>query len=602
MQDVVSPEGKTDYKEEFLIPIVECKQIDSLSCNDAVVRVMVKSRVNKEIVMSKLYYSMDSTLSEKYRDTVDLISSNDSVYRAKLLGLIPGEQYYCQAVVESTETTVTSSVFSFQTASGDPAVRVQLYVEENPYVWLRMDAASDVNIDSLGIVWGTDPYVCLNGHYETARTSTVFLQEYEQGQTYYIRSFGLVGDTVYYSELRSFETNYLTSAHVKTSPVCDVTDNYARTGYILMGKSSSRVLRMGLCWSTDFDPRVDSENCYYTNGTISDNLVQDTIRDLRPGTTYYVRAYVENESGISYGDKYKFTTKFPGATFHQPWKKIAFLPVDIRYSLTTVTCGERVFVFSWYDLWEYLPETRSWEKKQRMPEGKMPISIVVEGNNLYCVNACRGAVPLWKYCIDDDSWERLMDTLTTKGIALGLLHDKYIYYKEVGKTLLRYDIMNNICTSMNAMLFSSIADNSFVSYGFPVDDENLCFAYSGGSLGGTESFFYSLVDDSWLYKGFDFSGMYMLSTPFVLDIEDKFYLCGGFSAYRGMSTSDPLTFGFDPDSGKWKRLADCPNLGIIGLNVSANGCTVVKGGYVVCGNYLWQYYPEEDVDSELVAE
>ena len=53
---------------------------------------------------------------------------------------------------------------------------------------------------------------------------------------------------------------------------------------------------------------------------------------------------------------------------------------------------------------------------------------------------------------------------------------------------------------------------------------------------------------------------------------------------------------------KWIRVADCPieEGGVV--DVRSEGYSVVEGGYVLCGRHIWQYFPEEDVDSELVAE
>ena len=51
-----------------------------------------------------------------------------------------------------------------------------------------------------------------------------------------------------------------------------------------------------------------------------------------------------------------------------------------------------------------------------------------------------------------------------------------------------------------------------------------------------------------------------------------------------------------------RAVADCPieEGGVV--DVRSDGYSVVEGGYVLCGRHIWQYFPEEDVDCELVAE
>lgn len=62
----------------------------------------------------------------------------------------------------------------------------------------------------------------------------------------------------------------------------------------------------GVCWSTE--PKPTTSNVHTNVGEGSESFVS-TLVDLKPQTTYYVRAYAINSKGISYGEERVFTTE-----------------------------------------------------------------------------------------------------------------------------------------------------------------------------------------------------------------------------------------------------------------------------------------------------
>lgn len=78
--------------------------------------------------------------------------------------------------------------------------------------------------------------------------------------------------------------------------------------------SGSNILEQGFCWSTDPDPQVtDNRTTEYLNqqGRIY------WLRDLKPGTMYYMRAYaITKDYAVGYGDVIKFATVPKGQITH----------------------------------------------------------------------------------------------------------------------------------------------------------------------------------------------------------------------------------------------------------------------------------------------
>ncbi len=94
---------------------------------------------------------------------------------------------------------------------------------------------------------------------------------------------------------------------VQTYSVIDVTFTSANGIGIITSFGESAVSSVGICWSTSQNPTTASA---HVTGTLSANLGTFTLpmTPLLPNTTYYVRAYAIDGSGISYGAQTSFTT------------------------------------------------------------------------------------------------------------------------------------------------------------------------------------------------------------------------------------------------------------------------------------------------------
>lgn len=68
----------------------------------------------------------------------------------------------------------------------------------------------------------------------------------------------------------------------------------------------SNVIVRGFCWSTNPNPNMGNYRNEVGNGLGSYGA---TIHGLSPNTTYYVRAYAKNFSGVVYGNEIMFTTR-----------------------------------------------------------------------------------------------------------------------------------------------------------------------------------------------------------------------------------------------------------------------------------------------------
>ena len=93
---------------------------------------------------------------------------------------------------------------------------------------------------------------------------------------------------------------------MKTVRVDNVTKNSATCFGEIVSKGNPSVSDYGICWGTKSKPTIDV-NCA-TPITKSDKF-EVILKNLEPGTKYYVRAFARNKTGVSYGEEMNFKTE-----------------------------------------------------------------------------------------------------------------------------------------------------------------------------------------------------------------------------------------------------------------------------------------------------
>jgi len=91
---------------------------------------------------------------------------------------------------------------------------------------------------------------------------------------------------------------------LSTNEVGQITDATARCSGSIVNKGGAEITDRGVCWSKELDPTLlDS-----SSSAPASTYFTCTLRNLEPGTQYYVRAYATNKGGTAYGLSKKFTT------------------------------------------------------------------------------------------------------------------------------------------------------------------------------------------------------------------------------------------------------------------------------------------------------
>lgn len=94
-------------------------------------------------------------------------------------------------------------------------------------------------------------------------------------------------------------------ATVSTTAITNITNTSAISGGNVLTDGYGTIISRGICFGNQINPDINSQ--FTSNGNTLGNYTS-TLTGLIPSTSYYLRAYVTNSVGTSYGENITFTT------------------------------------------------------------------------------------------------------------------------------------------------------------------------------------------------------------------------------------------------------------------------------------------------------
>lgn len=167
-----------------------------------------------------------------------------------------------------------------------------------------------------------------------------------QNVQYSVRAYAINGIDTYYGEVVSFTTLY-DSATFGTITSSDITASSASLKCSITSNGGSTVTKCGFCYSAYKNPTIDDQIAVVSDSKTNLNA---TIKGLKSGVTYYVRAFATNANSTFYSDEISFITSEGIIQFTDPsTENIAAASVIVSSNILTAGGGsitERGFCYS----------------------------------------------------------------------------------------------------------------------------------------------------------------------------------------------------------------------------------------------------------------
>ncbi len=260
-----------------------------------------------------------------YDTTVNPTPANNKVvsgigtgsFTANMTGLSAGSTYFVRAYAINSAGTAYGNETNFKTASILAAITT-----EAATAITATTATSGGEITNDGGASITERGIC----YDTSANPTTATNKVISGNglgsftsnmsglvantNYYVRAYAINSAGTAYGNEVSFKTAS-TFATITTITVSAITSTSAKSGGEITNDGGTSITERGICYNTSAAPTI--LNNKVVNGSGTGSFAAD-MTGLIAATTYYLRAYAKNSTGIAYGNEVTFKTTSTIAT------------------------------------------------------------------------------------------------------------------------------------------------------------------------------------------------------------------------------------------------------------------------------------------------
>ncbi len=303
-------------------PVVPSLQIVSTTASQdgtaASIDVTLLDNGGAPMIMGGIVWSMASGFNP---DTVTINKKLDlftNSFTTQIGNLNPGVTYYFRAIAINSAGAGYSSNESSVTMPDYPTVTTS---EINAASITSVAAVGGGNVTSTGgssvtesgLCWSDSPLPTVaDQHVPNGIGSGIFtttLQNLMGNTTYYVRAYAKNAVGIAYGNQVIFTTQAPVLATISTLTPMATSATSGKSGGDITNNGGAYVTTRGIVWSTDefFTPDTVVVNKTATTGYYSGQFDAE-MTNLAQNTVYYVRAYVTNSVGTTYGDLKSFRT------------------------------------------------------------------------------------------------------------------------------------------------------------------------------------------------------------------------------------------------------------------------------------------------------
>lgn len=121
--------------------------------------------------------------------------------------------------------------------------------------------------------------------------------------TYFVRAYATTASGTSYGNEVTFST--ISGPVLTTKSITKITHSSATGGGDIVSDGDEPILGRGICWKNTSEPTIDDES---TDEGTDLGSFESSMENLQSNTKYFVRAYVTNSLGTTYGEEVSFTT------------------------------------------------------------------------------------------------------------------------------------------------------------------------------------------------------------------------------------------------------------------------------------------------------
>lgn len=232
-------------------------------------------------------------------------------YTVVIDDLAPCTTYYARCYATNEKGTSYGEALTFTTFSGELKVTtldVTDITATSAKSGGRVTNEGAGVLTECGICWGTEENPTIVGSISASSSNEgvfeIVMEDLSPGTTYHVRAYATYDNETTYGEDKSF-TTLVQLPTVITGDISIISATSIQIKGFVADDGGASVTERGFCLSQNPLIFITNQNIICGTGT---GDFSTTIKSLKPGTTYYVKAYAINSAGTAYGETKQFTT------------------------------------------------------------------------------------------------------------------------------------------------------------------------------------------------------------------------------------------------------------------------------------------------------
>ena len=371
---------------EILLPTITTTEATNIFNTSAVVGGNITNDGGGEVTDRGVVYhtSPNPTIS----NTKIANGNGTGAFTCNLTNLQSGTTYYARAYAENVNgvaygqeisfTTMTTLNFPITTTIATDITCTSAVVGGN----ITGDGGS--SITERGVCYSTSPSPTMSDMtMQKGRGVGIYsctLTDLQDGETYYVRAYGINSLGISYGEEVSFTTAVQSTPTVTIKVPQYIYSDGATIEADVTNDGCLEVTERGICYTISSTPTENDDKISSTSGV---GFFTTEIGGLQENTTYNVCAYAKNSMGISYSNTISFTTK--SKTYHDGFEYVD-LGLSIKWATLNVGSKEQTNIGDKFAWGETEPKTTYTWQTYEYCNGTAEIMTKYLTNNSYGIN------------------------------------------------------------------------------------------------------------------------------------------------------------------------------------------------------------------------